>query len=358
MAPRCFQYAALAITLLKFATAQDSIPADLSQGFRSGTGVQVSYEGEAENGFSDGETFEKDAVGQVPSFALGGSTGVAPRNRYTILMVDTTCDEARKLHYARTNFKTIFEFTRIESETEPVLSYKAPGAFQETGDDRKYTFLMYGQPSNKEISELKLPEEGAIFDAKKFEEDNGFQEPQAGVGMVVKLGGESSCNGGTTPGNPVESSVPATSAATSAAPTSAASVATSAASVVDSTIAQGSSAVATPTGSSTTRNGTIPVPSSRTNGASIATSASGLLTSLVPTSRINGSAPGVVTSTLFLTSNPVPEATETGAGAGAGTSTSTADPALQSVNSASGLSVGVKGCGFTLAMMAAVGLLA
>lgn len=54
---------------------------------------------------------------------------------------------------------------------------------------------MYTNPKRKEISDLKLPTEGAKFDIAQWQSDNELKDPSAGVGMVVKLGGTASCEG-------------------------------------------------------------------------------------------------------------------------------------------------------------------
>jgi hypothetical protein len=111
-------------------------------------------------------------------------------------MVDTTCEGARTLHFARTNYKVNFDGVKIASETEPVLAYQAPGALGEEGGGRQYSFLMYTQPGNDELSDLQIPAEGQPFDVAQFQSDNGFRDPAAGLGMLVDLGGQSNCGGG------------------------------------------------------------------------------------------------------------------------------------------------------------------
>ncbi|KAF2829889.1 hypothetical protein CC86DRAFT_317250, partial [Ophiobolus disseminans] len=196
MAFKFLRHTALIATLLQFTSAQQSkiVPEDLRAGFRSsGTEVQVSYTNEAVNGFKDGTLFEKDAVAKEPTFALGDSSAIVPSTLYTIIMLDTTCPSKRVLHYARSNFKNNFDITKITTQSSPILEYKAPGSLGEAGDNRQYIFLMYVNPQRKAIDTLKLPGDGEAFDAKKFKDDNGFQDPEAGVGMVVKLGGTADC---------------------------------------------------------------------------------------------------------------------------------------------------------------------
>jgi hypothetical protein len=209
------RHAALAATLLHQTIAQQSniVPEDLRGGFTSqGIEMQASYTGEAVNGFRDGTSFDKNgkpnfihrknnkdlhalAVSQEPTFALGDSSGISPTTLHTIIMVDTTCPDKRVLHYARANFKNNFVITNIDTKSEALQKYKAPGSFGETGDNRQYSFLMYINPQRKEIDSLRLPAEGEAFDVQKFQTDNGLQDPFAGVGMVVKLGGQANCGG-------------------------------------------------------------------------------------------------------------------------------------------------------------------
>ncbi|KAF2850885.1 hypothetical protein T440DRAFT_74267 [Plenodomus tracheiphilus IPT5] len=193
------KHAMISISSLAIANAQRApkiVPTDLQSGFDSSTQIQASYTGQAVNGFLDGTVFEKNAVSQEPTFALGDSTGISPTTLYTILLIDTTCPNTRILHYARANFKNNFDITNINTSSAALLDYKAPGAFGETGDNRQYSFLLYTNPGRREITELKLPNEGEAFDVKQFQDDNGLPDASAGVGMVVKLGGDAGCGGG------------------------------------------------------------------------------------------------------------------------------------------------------------------
>ncbi|KAF2748954.1 hypothetical protein M011DRAFT_319964 [Sporormia fimetaria CBS 119925] len=186
-----------AFSSLTFA-AQTSkiIPQELAVGLASSSvELQVSYFGQAENGFLDGTTFEEDAVFGLPKFALGDSSGISSQKRYTILLLDTTCSQQR-LHYARANFKYNFQIVSIESLSIPALPYQRPGAFGETGDERKYSFLMFSQPQGREIEDLKIPGDGEAFDIGTFKSQNGLKDASGGVGMVVKLGGETTCGEG------------------------------------------------------------------------------------------------------------------------------------------------------------------
>ncbi|KAF2499860.1 hypothetical protein BU16DRAFT_436142, partial [Lophium mytilinum] len=196
-----------------------SIPADLSIGFETDSvSFQVSYVGDPENGFRPGTTFKKADVAKEPQFAYGDSSGIATATKYTILLLDISCDSARTLHYAKPNFIYNFDITSISSNSSAIVEYKPPGAFGETGDGRKYAFLFYNQPGNDNITTLKTPKEGEAFDVKQFQDDNGLVDSVAGVPMVVNLGGTVSCDGKAT----------ATGASTAAAASSGASKTTSA----------------------------------------------------------------------------------------------------------------------------------
>ncbi|CAN9439514.1 unnamed protein product [Alternaria alternata] len=193
------RHATLIAALLTFTVAQDEtiIPDDLQSGFRpDGDEVQVSFTGDAVNGFKDGTVFEKEAVAEEPTFALGDSSGISSSTLYTIIMVDTTCPDSRRLHYARANFKYNFEITNINTSSPALLDYIAPGSVEEKGDNRQYSFLMYTNPGRKEITNLQLPGDNEAFDVAQFQNDNGLGDAMAGVGMVVKLGGEADCTGG------------------------------------------------------------------------------------------------------------------------------------------------------------------
>ena len=215
MALRLLQRAITATILLSTALAQtpNIIPSDLTAGFNDKE-VQASFTSNAANGFVSGTIFDKAAVGSEPTFALGDSNGISPTTRYTLVMLDTTCPTARKLHYVRSNFKFAFAGgTNIETESAPLLAYKAPGAFGEKGDDRQYVFLMYTNPQRREFATMQLPGDGEVFDVKKFQRDNGLNDPVAAVGMVVKLGGTADCEGGES--NPVPGGLPTAASSTS-----------------------------------------------------------------------------------------------------------------------------------------------
>lgn len=218
--------------LLLLPTAQSqsqspsSIPADLRTGFLPSEQVQVSFTASASDGFLPGTVFSRAAVAQEPTFALGDSNGISPTTLYTLIMLDATCPSARKLHYARSNFKFAFAGgTDIETDSPPLMEYLAPGALGERGQERQYVFLMYENPQREEIAELRLPGEGEVFDVEAFQGENGLSDAVAGVEMVVQLGGTADCDGeGGADQGPLSSATP-TATATSTAEESATSVA-------------------------------------------------------------------------------------------------------------------------------------
>jgi hypothetical protein len=214
------RHAALIAALTTFATAQTPpsiISSYLQTGFQpNGDTVQVSFTNEAINGFQDGTIFPADAVKDEPTFALGDSSGISPSTLYTIIMVDTTCPNALTLHYARTNFKNNFDITNINTSTPALQVYLSPGSLDEKGDNRQYAFLMYTNPGRDEIESFKLPAEGQEFDIKQFQDDNGLGDAEAGVGMVVKLGGEADCGGDAVESLPASLPTPRPSSNTAA----------------------------------------------------------------------------------------------------------------------------------------------
>lgn len=219
-------------------------------------------------------------------------------------MIDTTCPNARKLHYARANFKNNFNGVNIESQAAALQDYKAPGALGETGDNRQYSFLLYTNPGRKQIDQLKLPAEGENFDVKQFQDDNGFSDATAGVGMVVKLGGTADCGGDSANQVPENLPTPRPPQISSArAPTSNAGQQQ-----------PSSQAGATQTGDAQQPSQTSG--SGRTSNLIVASSA---LQSEAPE-------PSTITSTIVLSSRP----------GGAGTPTTTASLIQQTVNAAPG----------------------
>ena len=150
---------------------------------------------------------------------------------------------------------------------------------------------MYSNPQFKQIDRLVLPGEGEAFDVKKFQESNGLDEPEAGVGMGVKLGGTADWSTGGAGGG--------TSASSRASPTIASS----------SGIGIGNGTVSASTGApSTPRSSRLVVASS--------------------VSETQAAEPSTITSTVVLNS---------GTSVGTSTPTVSGGVAPQSTGAASGL---------------------
>jgi hypothetical protein len=280
-------------------------------------------------------------------------------------MIDTTCDNAFTLHYARTNFKINFQVVQIVSETDPALKYQAPGAFGETGDDRKYTFLMYSQPRNIEISNLKLPEEGTAFDVKQFQDDNGLEDPQAGVGMVVKLGGQSSCDGTPSNGEEQQSSSVAEPTSTSAAASTTTAEPTSTTAPASTTTEQASSTARQETSTSSRSRSSVAlvtplVPSATTDvsEAPESTRAQQSQTADEESSQATTAPAPEQTTDLTVASSVVNNGTAAPSTlATTGSSSTTGEPAQQTTSDASGLSLGTVSCAVLVSVVAFAGLL-
>ena len=231
----------------------------------------------------------------------------------------------------RSNFKNNFDITNIDTKSAALLEYKAPGSLGETGDNRQYSFLMYVNPQRKQIDKLQLPADGEAFDAKKFKDDNGFQDPEAGVGMVVKLGGQADCGSDQPNGVPdnLPSARPPRSSNVIARPTStpagASSTTTSAAQQISST-ANGSPTSSSIPSSNNPDNGNDNAPASSAARSSGLAVASSVLQS-------GGGGSGLATSTVVLNSG----SPDGGAGA---SRTPSATLAQQTANAAPGMGAG------------------
>ncbi|KAF1997861.1 hypothetical protein P154DRAFT_524412 [Amniculicola lignicola CBS 123094] len=262
-------------------------------------------------------------------------------------MIDTTCDQARTLHFAQANFKYNFDVVNIESDSPQLQEYKAPGSFGEEGDERKYSFLMFDNPNRRQISELKLPGEGEAFDVDQFRSDNGFEDAVAGVGMVVTLGGTANCDADPSDENdrPESSSAaepkPSSSVTPSAAVSSSAAVrtsspvsrASSSPAGVRTTEAQEPESTAEPSETPGEEDSPSPSTEDSSSATDLATEASSVL--LGPASTI------LVTTTL-------PETTIS--------STSSSTIALQTDSGASGLSTVMARCMVAAFLVAFAGL--
>ncbi|EAS27530.3 uncharacterized protein CIMG_10135 [Coccidioides immitis RS] len=185
-------YFAAASTLFALAFSQATVPPDLSGGFGSGSiDLQVSFGGDASDGLADGAVVSKQDASRTPNFALGDASGVNTALSFMIMMVDTTEEGSRRIHYMQTDFKATGEKTKIESSSEPAVKYTAPGSLGETGK-REYSFLMYLQRGETSLGEI--PAAGDEIDVKEFEQKNGLPEARAGLAISVDMGGEDGQN--------------------------------------------------------------------------------------------------------------------------------------------------------------------
>lgn len=250
-------------------------------------------------------------------------------------MVDTTCPNARRLHYARANFKNNFDITNIATDSSPIVDYVAPGSVGEKGDNREYSFLMYLNPGRQEITNLQLPGKNEAFDVKKFQNDNGLQDALAGVGMVVKLGGEANCEGGGANASPSNSPTATSTSANSATrPASRTSAATSTTRTADAGVPQNTVTLSpTASGSGGQRNSTSASPPRPSQSpANPAVSSPVALPSETPESPESPETPESSETPVpsGISTVPVPNSS------GAGSPTSSANPAQQTANAASG----------------------
>ncbi|KAJ9635401.1 hypothetical protein H2199_008404 [Coniosporium tulheliwenetii] len=100
-------------------------------------------------------------------------------------MVDTSAANEQTLHFLRTGYKPSGEKTQLLSSVDPLVPYRAPGSFEETGT-RKYILLLYSEPRNLRVR--NLPQEGGAFDIGRFQDENNFKNPRAGITFVVNVG--------------------------------------------------------------------------------------------------------------------------------------------------------------------------
>lgn len=301
-------------------------------------------------------------------------------------MVDTTCEGARTLHFARANYKVNFDGVKIASETDPVLAYQAPGSLGEQGDGRQYSFLMYTQPPGQDLSDLQIPAEGEAFDATKFQSDNGFKDPAAGVGMLVDLGGQSNCGnggGGGGGGDRPQSSSPPEAPSSSPAqeepqqtqaptPSRAPSTPSPAPQPTSKDTPEPTQAPETP---SSTPSEAPEAPASSAPAATSAPAQSSAAPSQQPSETAEEEAPATeapeseapatteAPSTIVSTiiDNGTPSTLLTSAGTNGtvpGSETTTGGPALQTTNDGTGLRMGLASFGVTVAAVLFAGLLA
>ncbi|QSS63172.1 hypothetical protein I7I51_00229 [Histoplasma capsulatum] len=173
-------------TLFALAAAQKvTVPADLAQSFSSsGTeGLQVSFGSDASEGITNGQTISLNDAQSPPTFALGDSSGVNRAISYTIIMLDTTDRNARKVQFLQTAFKATGDKTKLAAEGEPFIAYKPPSFGQ---GPRQFSFLLY-QQRGQDLTQLSgVPSSGTgPFDLKKFETANNLQPPRVGMAITI-----------------------------------------------------------------------------------------------------------------------------------------------------------------------------
>ena len=126
----------------------------------------------------------------APEFALGEFSGVGTRNNFLLAMIDTTCSDKRTLHFLQPEFRNTGVKTQIGSEADPLVEYIAPGANGEQGT-RQYSFVLWRTKQDLEFA--GVPAVGENFDVAAFQEENDLKDPEAGIAMIVELGGEVDC---------------------------------------------------------------------------------------------------------------------------------------------------------------------
>ncbi|KAI4146602.1 MAG: hypothetical protein LQ340_005868 [Diploschistes diacapsis] len=164
--------------------AQQSVPSDLSSAFDpEDISIQVSYDEQSDNGFTDGTLFTPQQTFQTPTFAFGDASGVNTQLTTILMMLDTTSDDQRVLHYLQPGFQATEDKTAISSHAQPVQVYKGPGTLGDTGL-RNYSFLMF-QQFNDPFSPVYVPSLGSTFDVEGFLAKNKLQPALAGIGMQL-----------------------------------------------------------------------------------------------------------------------------------------------------------------------------
>ncbi|KAI9731183.1 MAG: hypothetical protein M1834_005376 [Cirrosporium novae-zelandiae] len=172
------------------ATPTVSVPSDLSTNFNTNSiSLQVSYTNDSASGFLDGSTLTTQETSQLPIFALGDSSGVNTSLKFLILLLDTTLPTNRTLHYLQTDFAATEIKTGIASDAQPAFPYQAPGTLGEASGAHVYSFLLYTQPSDFLVDDI--PSVGDAIDIESFQSANGLDDAEAGVAMVVDIGGSS-----------------------------------------------------------------------------------------------------------------------------------------------------------------------
>lgn len=176
---------------------------------------------------------------QTPTFAFGDASGVNTQLTTILMMLDTTSDDQRVLHYLQPGFQATEDKTAISSHAQPVQVYKGPGTLGDTGL-RNYSFLMF-QQFNDPFSPVYVPSLGSTFDVEGFLAKNKLQPALAGIGMQVQNAGSS--KGSQSSQQPLPASSPLPAVATSSPAQQSQSSLGSAPAVTSMTAAAGVSAI-------------------------------------------------------------------------------------------------------------------
>jgi len=173
------------------------VPSDLSGGFKPDeVTLQVSFDGQSDNGIAAGAKESVEQTSQTPTFALGDSSGVNTEIKFVIFMVDTTDQNNRMLHYVQSDFQATGTKTAIQSNSKPQMPWMGPGTMGDSGANRQYTFLLYEQPNA--FTGQGMPQMGQPVNVQDFVKANGLQKAVAGQTMVVDTGSGSSSGSGST----------------------------------------------------------------------------------------------------------------------------------------------------------------
>ncbi|PWW77311.1 PEBP-like protein [Tuber magnatum] len=163
------------------------IPDAFSAGFDTkSTELKVTF---GTNDLKDGDTLTPSEASTLPKFALGGSSGINPKTKYIILMIDPDSPSRddvvvpQVLHYLKTDF-SVSEFTNLASQAPPSLKYVGPDASTGTGPHR-YIFLLYLQPEG--YAGKGTPDESnrAGFNVSNWREINNLKRAVAGIHFVA-----------------------------------------------------------------------------------------------------------------------------------------------------------------------------
>ncbi|RPB03998.1 PEBP-like protein [Choiromyces venosus 120613-1] len=137
----------------------------------------------------DGDTLTPADAAVLPNFALGGSSGISPKTKYIILMVDPDSPSRgdvavpQVLHYLKTDF-TVSEFTNLASPVTPALKYVGPDASVGTGPHR-YIFLLYVQPEGFAVKGVPSETNRGGFNVSNWGEINGLKRAVAGIHFIA-----------------------------------------------------------------------------------------------------------------------------------------------------------------------------